>query len=76
MNNGMAVDLNDSMAIRSAGLDALKTVLGYAGMVRFIQQYEHGKGVYTKEKYSKPDMSLEELDSLLKARQQQKGRQA
>jgi hypothetical protein len=71
----MTVDLNDTMAIRSTGLNALKTALGYAGMVRFLQQYGHGKGDYTKEKYDQPDISLEDLDKEIKEwKHQRQGR--
>jgi hypothetical protein len=36
--------------IRQAGLEALHRELGAAGMVRFLQQFEIGKGDYTKER--------------------------
>ena len=36
--------------IRARGLDALRRELGVAGMVRFLQQFETGKGDYTKER--------------------------
>ncbi len=39
-----------------------------AGMARFLQQYDPGYGDYTKEKQERYDMSLEELDALLKSR--------
>jgi len=35
-------------------------------MVRFMQQYDMGYGDYTKEKYENPDISLDEIDLLLK----------
>jgi hypothetical protein len=54
------------MEIRKVGLQALKEVLGPVGMVRFMQQYENGYGDYTKEKYQQPDLSVEEVDILLK----------
>ena len=40
--------------------------LGPVGMVKFMQQYDMGYGDYTKEKQEQPDMSLEEIDLLLK----------
>lgn len=37
--------------LRQAGLDALRRDLGAAGMVRFIQLFEAGKGDYTAERW-------------------------
>lgn len=37
-------------AIRKAGLEALAKKLGPLGMVRFLQQFETGRGDYTKER--------------------------
>jgi hypothetical protein len=37
--------------LRQAGLDALLRDLGAAGMARFIQQFENGKGDYTAERW-------------------------
>jgi hypothetical protein len=61
-----AVNLNSLFEIRQAGLKALQNALGPIGMIKFIQQYENGVGDYTKEKYNHPDLSLEEIDILLK----------
>ena len=36
--------------IRKAGIDALVKSLGPVGMIRFMQQFEKGKGDYTKER--------------------------
>ncbi len=36
--------------IRKLGLDALAKALGPVGMARFLQQFESGKGDYTKER--------------------------
>ena len=60
------VDLNNPMEIRAVGIQALKDALGPVGMVRFIQQYDLGYGDYTKERLAEPDISLEEVDRLLK----------
>jgi hypothetical protein len=49
-------------------LRALREALGPAGMVRFIQQYENGYGDYTKEKYQQPNLTIEEIDTMLKNR--------
>ena len=37
--------------LRKAGLDALRRDLGAAGMARFIQLFETGKGDYTAERW-------------------------
>ena len=44
----------------------MQEALGPVGMVKFIQQYDMGYGDYTKEKQNQPDISLEEIDVLLK----------
>lgn len=36
--------------IRQVGMDALLNALGPVGMVRFLQQFDMGKGDYTKER--------------------------
>jgi hypothetical protein len=54
-----------SNEVKERGLEALKSALGPAGAARFIQQYENGCGNYTKEKYQRTDLTLEEADRLL-----------
>jgi hypothetical protein len=36
--------------IRRDGLEALRTKLGKAGMIRFLQQFETGEGDYARER--------------------------
>ena len=36
--------------IRERGLEALRQALGPVGMVRFLQQFEMGRGDYTQER--------------------------
>ena len=60
------VSLTSPMEIQTRGLQALKEVLGPVDMARFLQQYDSGHGDYTKEKWEEPDLSMEELDVLLK----------
>ena len=60
------INVNNLTEVRKIGLQALKETLGTVGMVRFIQQYENGSGDYTKEKYQKPDYTIEEIDLMLK----------
>ena len=61
-----ALNINNHMEVRKMGLYALKEALGPVGMVRFIQQYENGYGNYTAEKYQKQDLSIEEVDKILR----------
>ena len=60
------VNLNNPIEIRNVGIKALQEALGPVGMVKFMQQYDMGYGDYTKEKQNQPDISLEEIDVLLK----------
>ena len=60
------LNVNNLMEVRKAGLQALNEALGPVGMARFIQQYENGSGDYTEEKYQKPDLTVEEVDMMLK----------
>jgi hypothetical protein len=60
------INMNNLVEIRRIGLQALNDALGPVGMVRFMQQYENGSGDYTKEKYQRPDLTIEEIDALLK----------
>jgi hypothetical protein len=62
------INVNNLIEIRKTGLQALREALGPVGMVRFIQQYKNGYGDYTKEKYQRPDLTVEEIDSILKNR--------
>jgi hypothetical protein len=60
------INVNNLIEIRKTGLQALREALGPVGMVRFIQQYENGYGDYTKEKYQQPNLTVEEIDNILK----------
>ncbi|MCM1104729.1 MAG: hypothetical protein NC409_11575 [Clostridium sp.] len=60
------VNLNTPTEIRNAGIKALQETLGPVGMVKFIQQYDTGYGDYTKEKQEQTEISLDEVDQLLK----------
>ncbi len=60
------VNLNNPIEIRNVGIKALQEALGPVGMVKFMQQYDMGYGDYTKEKQEQPDISLDEIDMLLK----------
>ena len=45
------VDQMTPVEIQKAGLAVLAQELGAVGLVRFIQQYELGKGNYTKDRH-------------------------
>lgn len=60
------VNLSSPIEVRNAGMKALQEALGPVGMVRFIQQYDMGYGDYTREKQDQPDISLDEIDMLLR----------
>jgi hypothetical protein len=48
--------------IRRKGLEVLRRELGRSGLIRFLQQFEAGKGDYTRERREWVDnVSLEEL---------------
>ena len=59
------ININSPMTVKEIGLQALKEALGAVGATKFIQQFEDGQGDYTKEKYTYPDYTLEELDLML-----------
>jgi hypothetical protein len=59
------INVNSLNEIRKIGLQALKEALGPVGTVRFFQLYENGFGDYTKEKYQQPDLTIEEIDTIL-----------
>jgi hypothetical protein len=59
--------------IRRQGLAALRSKLGRAGMIRFLQQFETGHGDYAKERHAWVDRTS--TDDLRKtARTRQRGR--
>ena len=60
------VDLNNPADVRNAGMKVLREALGPVGMVKFIKQFDLGYGDNTEEKYERPDISLDEIDAILK----------
>lgn len=46
----MSTVIADPIELRARGFDALVTQLGWVNAVRFIQQYEQGRGDYTRER--------------------------
>ena len=59
------VNLSSPIDVRNAGMKALQEALGPVGMVKFMQQYDMDDGII-QGKQEQPDMSLEEIDMLLK----------
>ncbi len=52
--------------IRRHGLEALRSRLGRAGMIRFLQQYTTGEGDYTQSRKEWVDhMSMADLGALV-----------
>lgn len=60
------INLSNPIEIRNAGIKVLQDALGPVGMAKFMQQYDTGYGDYTSEKQEHPDISLDEIDLLLK----------
>ena len=60
--------------IRSIGFEVLLRELGPAGTIRFIQQYETGRGDYTRDRRKwLPKKSVREIGrQIVKARQKSK----
>ena len=58
------LDTTTNMEIQKNGLHALKKSLGVTGMLRFLEQFDHGgSGDYTAEKYEneEPEPTDEEI---------------
>jgi hypothetical protein len=52
--------------IREAGMEALSRELGVVGMIRFMQQFEMGKGDYSRERHQWLDRySVNDITKLL-----------
>jgi len=66
--NNPAVDYNNPVALRKAGLEALTRELGPLGMAMFMRQYDKGYGDYTAERDKLlADITLEDIERGLKA---------
>ena len=56
-------------SIRKAGLEAVAKKLGPLGMVRFLQQFETGRGDYSKERDQwLKDMDIQEIISEIRSK--------
>jgi hypothetical protein len=60
--------------IRARGFEALLRELGAAGAIRFVQQYESGRGDYTRDRHTwLPRKSVRELgESIRKQEDEQR----
>ena len=61
----ISINLNNPTEVRNVGMQALENALGRVGMVKFIQQFDQGYGDYTAEKYHMPDITREEIETLI-----------
>ena len=64
------IDINDSVAIREAGYKALTEALGSAGFLKFMELVTVGEGDYTKEKYERPQLTLEDVKASIAKKKQ------
>lgn len=68
------VEFHTPNAIREKGMNALIRELGVIGMVRFIRQFDPGKGDYTKERESLlADITMDDVERYLLAHDSSKG---
>lgn len=62
--------------LRRRGMEALLRELGPADMVRFLQQFEHGQGDYTREREKwLGNPSVQEVASRLREQESEGARQ-
>jgi hypothetical protein len=67
----MNVQTMTPQQIRTAGLAALTRELGLAGMIRFMEQFETGKGDYSKDRHQWLDEYT--VDDIAKVVRRKKG---
>ena len=69
----MNVRAMTSIEIRRAGLEALAERLGPVGMVRFLRQYEAGRGDYSVQRHEwLDDVDVKTLATRIRKRRQTK----
>lgn len=66
------VNLNSPYEVRKAALQAVFDALGPVGFTLFMQQIEPGTGDYTKEKYERPEMTMDEIKAEIQALRERK----
>jgi hypothetical protein len=65
----MKAELLNPAELRTAGYKALAAALGPLGMARFLLQFEHGHGDYTRERQQRqPDKSVQAVAERIRAR--------
>ena len=64
MDKGAWIGMKTLEQIRHEGLEALQIKLGRVGMIRFLQQFEIGRGDYSKERHAWVDQTT--LQDILK----------
>ncbi|MBQ7498398.1 MAG: hypothetical protein IJU00_11295 [Selenomonas sp.] len=57
----MKVNIENPAEVEMVGMLALQKALGPVGTVRFLQRLSKGTGDYTKEKYERKELSMEEV---------------
>ena len=63
--------------IRRDGLAALRERLGVVGMVRFLQQFDHGHGDYAKERHKWVDsISMDDIRKMVGKPRSRKAKKA
>jgi hypothetical protein len=63
----MNVQMMTPQQIRVAGMEALSRELGVIGMIRFMQQFDMGKGDYSKDRHQWLDKySVDDIANLIK----------
>ena len=68
MMSNLAIDYNNPVVLRKAGLEALTKELGPLGMVMFMRQFDTGYGEYTIERDELlKDITLEDIERELEA---------
>ena len=67
VTSAMNIQTRTLEQIRLIGLEALDRELGTVGMIRFLQQFETGRGDYSSDRYQWLDqLSVEELVEQIK----------
>jgi len=70
----MKAELLNPAELRAAGYKALAAALGPLGMARFLLQFEHGQGDYTRERREKPqNESVQSVAARIRARKKKRG---
>ncbi len=76
----MNVQMMTPQQIRIAGLEALSRKLGVVGMIRFMQQFEMGRGDYSRDRHQWLDQySVDDIAKMIrekKAPTKKKGRRS